>query len=430
MVKILWFSNTPCNAVERLKESQIGGGWLQSLDLAIQDKIELHIAFYHGSISAPFKHLNTFYYPISSRSIKKNSIQNMLRPSILDTEDIGLYLEIIAAVKPDLIHIHGTENTFNCIIEQVSVPVVVSIQGNIVVYQHKYTAGIPVQLMKGKGVDNISSLKALFINKNFYHGLRLFKKMATRETRYLASTKFVIGRTGWDKRITSILAPKATYFHNDEILRNEFYTTQWKAHQDRNGIIIHSTNGNTPYKGFETICETLYILQQAGLQVEWRVAGIKEDDTIVRLVRKILGDRFPTSGLKLVGKISADELVDMLMDADVYVMPSHIENSPNNLCEAMMIGMPCLATFVGGTGSLLSDGEEGLLIQDGDPWVMAGAIKEMVNNQTQCINYGKKARTRALARHDKHKIVKELVDIYQAIILQEANKKQEGEPVL
>jgi glycosyltransferase involved in cell wall biosynthesis len=111
------------------------------------------------------------------------------------------------------------------------------------------------------------------------------------------------------------------------------------------------------------------------------------------------------------------ELIEKLKEAHIYIMPSHIENSSNSLCEAMILGMPCIATYAGGTGSILKDGEEGILIQDGDPWAMAGAILELYRNKELSIKYGINARNRALKRHDKNKIVNDLLEIYKNISL-------------
>jgi len=101
-------------------------------------------------------------------------------------------------------------------------------------------------------------------------------------------------------------------------------------------------------------------------------------------------------------------------------MASHIENSPNNLCEAMILGMPCVATFAGGTSSMLKDGEEGILIQDGDPWAMAGSILEMRGSSEAAVSMGIKARLSALKRHCKDDIVSQLLDTYQIVIKQQS----------
>ncbi len=63
------------------------------------------------------------------------------------------------------------------------------------------------------------------------------------------------------------------------------------------------------------------------------------------------------------------------------MLPSHIENSPNALCEAMLVGTPCIAAFVGGVPSLVRHGEEGLLYHDADPFALAGAVDRLLGDR-------------------------------------------------
>ena len=109
------------------------------------------------------------------------------------------------------------------------------------------------------------------------------------------------------------------------------------------------------------------------------MAGLKEGDALVKL---ILEDRkagdlraleYPSIGNFGGGEALAGHL---LMTADVYVQVSHIENSPNSLCEAMLAGVPVVASYPGGTASRVQDLVHGGLVQDGDPYVLAGALKE------------------------------------------------------
>ena len=81
----------------------------------------------------------------------------------------------------------------------------------------------------------------------------------------------------------------------------------------------------------------------------------------------------------------------------------------------MILGMPCITTIAGGSSSLLKDKEEGLVIQNGDPWSMAGAVIEMASDTDKSIHYGKRARERALLRHNMTTIVKDLIQIYSKI---------------
>jgi glycosyltransferase involved in cell wall biosynthesis len=418
-MRVLWFANAPANATEYLPEYSkgeiLGGGWLKSIDKALRIKAELHIAFYYPKRNDSFKYLNTTYHPIGNKNWKLVALKEIFWQKFIDQQDLSKYLKIINSVKPDIIHIHGTENPFGCIIEKTDIPVVTSIQGDIIVIQHKYFSGIEHKYLNITRPLS-SGFKKILLGTNFRHNYRSFIKMKKREERNLLNSKYIIGRTDWNRRVTSIQAPGSHYFHGDEILRDSFYQTRWTPHEPKELIIIHTTTSNSYYKGLETLCQALYELNKLGIKVDWRVAGINENDLIVKIVRKKLKNKYPVYGLRFLGKLNEQQLVEILLEADIYVLPSHIENSPNGLCEAMLLGMPCIATFAGGTGSMLKDGEEGIMIQDGDPWALAGSILELYRDPVKAQKYGQNARQRALIRHDKETITNGLIDIYQKVL--------------
>ncbi|MEG8947215.1 glycosyltransferase family 4 protein [Rosettibacter firmus] len=406
-MRVLWFTNTPCNADEYFKNELKGsGGWLKALDQEIQKSLELYIAFYYKTKHLPFKYQNTNYIPIHiNESLIKRFIRKYFNKIILN-EHLNIYINIINTIKPDIIHIHGTENPFACIVPYVQIPVVISIQGNVTIYYHKYFSGIERHYL------NINILNEH--KMNYYK----FKKMAKREINNLQHCKYIIGRTDWDRRISRIFAPKSKYYHCDEILRDVFYNTKWNPPYNKRFRIITTT---TPvfYKGLETIFETMYELGKLGLDIEWLIAGIELNNSILKVIKRKLRDKYTLKNIIFLGKLNDKELVKNLLEADLYVMPSHIENSPNNLCEAMILGLPCISTFVGGTGSIVNNNEDGILVQDGDPWALAGAILEIIKNRGRAIDLGSNARQRALIRHDKTKIVNELINIYNDIIISE-----------
>ena len=106
-----------------------------------------------------------------------------------------------------------------------------------------------------------------------------------------------------------------------------------------------------------------------------------------------------------------------MIDSDIYIPTSHIENSSNSLCEAQLIGMPCIASFAGGTASLITNNYDGILYQNGDYFSLAGAILDLYNNTKCAIALGKNAKKTALKRHDRKTIVRDLVSIYQSVYL-------------
>jgi glycosyltransferase involved in cell wall biosynthesis len=417
-MKVLWFSNTPALGIEFLykkKKLEGTGGWMYSLNKHLQHNVELGVAFHYPYKKDVFNFEKSRFYPIYTGSIIFENLKKRFFGKVYDTDFLNQYLKIIEDVKPDIIHIHGTENAFLCILGKTNIPVVISIQGNLTVINQKFNSGFQKKYVHDK-VGELSLKSLLFGRMNFYRGYKNIEKMSEIEQRHLKKVKFIIGRTDWDRRITRILAPESTYFVGNEMLRDSFYENTWIDNFCPNKLVLFTTNGNSYYKGFETLCHALNLLNITGINVEWRVAGVTTDSLINKITVKYLKDDYPEKGLLLLGSLDEKELVDNLKESNIYIMPSHIENSPNNLCEAMILGMPCIATFAGGTGSILIDGEEGILIQDGDPWAMAGAIIELKDNIAKAVQYGIAARQKALKRHNKNEIVGKLLENYKTII--------------
>ena len=413
-MKVLWFANTPCNGATYLKGSTIGGGWLEALDVHMQQVVDLHIAFYANWHEKSFIHGKTTYHVISPDSIRSSNLKNVFWPHLIGDEDRKAYMDIVKHVQPDLIHIHGTENAFGTILSSVDVPVLTSIQGIMAPYAY-ITQQECEREMRVRVTSNSRSLKDWIFTQSPRHMSKLLWKMGERETKYMAEMKSFMGRTDWDKRVCSVMSPGSVYFHGDEILRDRFYTLRWTKRTERKPFVIHTTSSDSLVKGFTTVVEAARLLRKAGFDFRWQIAGIGEESTVVNIVRKQRGD-FVGDHVQVLGKLNADKLVAKMMEADLFLLPSAIENSPNSLCEAMIMGMPCVATSTGGTPSILSDGEEGLLIQSGDPWAMAGAIMETSLNYQRALDMADKARETALFRHDPIRVVEQVLQSYKTLL--------------
>jgi len=409
-MKVLWFSLSPGLSDGYLNNNYEGIGWIKSLEKNIQNKVDLSIAFYHYKKVAPFKLGATTYYPIEEyRNGTLTKIQRRLLSAIETEQDIRLLLEVIKEVKPDLIHIHGTEGAFGLVQKYNDIPTVVSIQGTITVYRYKFFSKISwFDVMK------YSKFKSILFFRTFIHVYKLFKKVADREQDIYKNSKHFIGRTAWDRRVTKVLAPSAKYYHNDEILRGGFYTNKWSFKPSPKLQLFTTMFGNI-YKGLETLLDCARLLDNINIDYEWHVAGIRLKDEVVQIASK--GNKqLVSANIKFWGMVNEQKLIDGLLRSHIYIGTSHIENSPNSLCEALILGVPCIATNAGGTGSLMDDDKEGILIQDGDPYAMAGAIMELKDNYDKAIGFGAKARERALLRHDQEKITNDLLSIYRAIL--------------
>ena len=108
------------------------------------------------------------------------------------------------------------------------------------------------------------------------------------------------------------------------------------------------------------------------------------------------------------------------LEADVFLLPSSCENSPNSLGEAMLLGLPCVAAAVGGISSMLEDGREGYLYGDAlDEKALANAILRVLQSPDGGTAMGQAARARALRTHDAARNADDLIHIYETILREE-----------
>ncbi|MCP5063413.1 MAG: glycosyltransferase family 4 protein [Ignavibacteriae bacterium] len=356
----------------------------------------------------------TIYYLVPNHKINRvEKILDYTKQFSVNEKNIKNYIKVVEDFKPDIIHIWGTENDYGLLTKYINIPIVIHIQGVLTVYAHKWFSGNigKFDIIKATTISGIIKRKIPLSSYYF------FKRNANREKEIYKSCKFFMGRTEWDRRIVNVLSKDAHYFHCDEVLREQFYVNQWQPIDKDVKVIFTTIRGNI-YKGFETILETSKILvDKIGNNFIWKIAGIEKNDTYVKLFQKVTGLNLNKLPIKLLGQIDVDQVIKEILNADLFVHPSHIDNSPNSVCEAMILGAPVIATYAGGTGSLLENGKEGILIQDGDPWSLAGAILELFENPNKSFNYSKNAKLRAKERHAKKIIVNDLMDIYEKILI-------------
>lgn len=422
-MRVLWFTYTPSLSAEYLNNKSVGGGWIGSLETELSKipSVQLGISFPLDRDVKAFTLNETRYYPVYIPSPKGKIAQlaHRWKKPIHGEAHIQPYLDIIHEFKPDVIHIFGSEGVFGLIISKVSIPCIIHIQGILTVCIQKWYSGLTA-------VDLLRYSKKAELLKGFgiYHNYFKFKKLAGRERKIFQECKYFMGRTDWDRRITAVLSPNSTYFHCDEIMRPEFYLQQLVYEKNTTDYIILTTIRNSIYKGLETVFECKRILNEMKLhyKIIWKIAGIDKTDEISYLLEKKYSSTFNENDIQLLGPLHEKELINEMLGADVFIHPSHTDNSPNSVCEAMLLGMPVIATFAGGIPSIIENKTNGLLVQDGDPYALAGAIVEMKENFNRACSFGKEARIQALVRHDKNKITNDLLNIYQSVLEAEERK--------
>ena len=93
-----------------------------------------------------------------------------------------------------------------------------------------------------------------------------------------------------------------------------------------------------------------------------------------------------------------------------------MDNSPNSLAEAMLLGMPCIASNAGGIPSMLKKGVEGVLYNHQDINALADAIKKILTDSELASSLGAQARKTAQPRHDPGRIAQDTYHVYQEVL--------------
>lgn len=411
-MRVLWFSVTPS-----LYDNIIFGGWIASLERIVRqygEGIRLGIAFEHTDKVFKTERDGVTYYPMNKADtwLKRQRIKlsyddnwKRLRP---------LVHGVIADFKPDVIHCFGSEWPFGLIAGEVSVPVVVHMQGFANIYalsssmccrtsdEYKYHHYNPLAIA------------------HYWYRSRKTAKADRQEQEVMRRNRYFMGRTEWDKNIVRYYSPGSVYYHCAEAIRPEIVRSELKwSFTPRKKMRIITISSASSLKGNDLILRTAKVLMDFGFDFEWRVAGSKDS---FKFFESIIGLRHADLGINLIGYLDADRVARELSEADVYVHTAIIDNSPNSLCEAQLIGCPVVSTNVGGIPQLVANGETGLLYPFNEPHTLAFTLMNIHGDRGLLERLSENELAVSHSRHDEQAIMKRLQEIYTDIINRETNK--------
>jgi glycosyltransferase involved in cell wall biosynthesis len=135
-----------------------------------------------------------------------------------------------------------------------------------------------------------------------------------------------------------------------------------------------------------------------------------------RFLRRMITQTGLWGTVEFLGYLDASAMVRELCRAHVFAISSYIENSPNSLCEAMQVGLPCVASYAGGIPSLVEQGRTGLLFPTGDTPLLAEAIMRIFRDDDLACRLSVAARDAASERHAPQRVLSQLLNAYKNVI--------------
>ena len=417
-MKILWTVNLiPVNVASKMGiRSDVLGGWVESMANELKNFSDVELA-----IACKCENGETFEELIDG--VHYYSVTYTASTSCEELE--RRFSEIIEKFKPDLIHIEGTEflhaKAALKVGEKLNIPTVTSMQG-ILNGQYNYQCG---QLQ----VDDLIFSKSL---TNIFAGLLLhfrktkwYKKRLAHEKSVIEKSKYILGRTTWDRAHSYSLNPDAKYYSCNRVLRTPFYNEKWNIEKiERHSIYV----GNAYYalKGFHFVVEALPQLIKEYPDIKVYVAGHKpytENDKRVffkkgygAYLKKLVEDLGVQDHIIFTGPLKAQQVAERLSKVNAYVLCSSVENSPNTLGEAMLVGTPCVAAYVGGVSDMAEDGRDAFFYRNDDASLLAWNIKKIFDNDVLAKELSRNAQQRASETHNPQKNAEQLLSVYEDIL--------------
>lgn len=427
-MKVLWVCNIMLPAIAR----QLGvsysnrEGWLSGLlDRTLQEqghnRIELGIAFPAGADADIFH--RTMQLGENASCHCYSFPENIDAPEIYDEGLENRFHEILTDFEPDIVHVFGTEypHALACV-RAYGRPerTLIGIQGLCSVIGEKYMADLPPKVQKQ------ATLRDRIREDSIRQQQKKFIKRGENEKAALLLTGHVAGRTDFDREQTAKINPSAKYHFLNETLRGIFYHDRWKRTACEPYSIFVS-QGDYPIKGFHYLLQALPKVLERFPDVHVYVAGsnIIQDDTLKdrlklsaygKYIRKLIRDKRLGEHVTMLGRLTAEEMKEQYLNSHLYVLPSAIENSPNSLGEAMMLGVPCVAADVGGVHNMLTDGGDGMLYPAGDTEALADRIIEIFTKEAIVERFSDNARKHARINHDADQNYYRLVHIYREML--------------
>ena len=418
MLKVLWFSNVVLPEAAKVLGLPVflKAGWLEGYLAALRRSGEVFVTVVtrSGAVSqtteVPVEGVRHLLLPVRSTDVS----------AALTERAITEYRELVQNVSPDLIHYHGSEYHYGLLTAKghITVPAVLSIQGLMGEYEKAYFGGLSFcELLKSHTPREVYLYP--YHRGGVWGGRRQFARRALVERDILRGMKHIIGRTLWDRAHVREINPAAQYHHCDELLRPPFYAVSRNPDQCKR-YSIYGPTSSYPLKGFHFLLKAVSLLKHDFPEISVRVADSQHiqpgaRNGYFRLLHSMVQDLNLNEHIEWLGPLDADGVARVLSDSHVFVAPSVIENLCNALAEAMLVGVPSIASYAGGMATTLQDRETGLCFPIGDFTMLAENIRLLFTENELARRLVANARAVALQRHDWSAVTVRLLDIYRRV---------------
>ena len=164
-----------------------------------------------------------------------------------------------------------------------------------------------------------------------------------------------------------------------------------------NGVCLIFLSRLVREKGIYELLEAFQLLGLHHSDLRLVIAGNGPEE---ERIRNWVENRKMEDRVEMTGYIRGKEKILALLNSDIFVLPSYSEGCPVSLLEAMAAGLPVVTTAVGGIPQIIIEGQNGFLLYQGTPEMIANAVTKLLNDKPLRLKIGGNNRHEAWKKYD------------------------------
>jgi len=246
---------------------------------------------------------------------------------------------ILDQIKPDIIHVWGSEGSYPSVLKKATVPTVMSMQGILSEY------------------DRIGS---------FRDNWRM-RLLSWYEKMWVPFATLITCESEWGVEKVRRIAPHADCRIVEYGVNPSFYDLKWDPRAS-DPCVLYS-GGRDWRKGYDILLAALR-LPPVPFWKCWIAGGGRTQDDTAKIPENV----------EFLGNLAWKELQDRICQAWGLVLPTRGDTSPNAVKEARVVGLPVITTPHGGQVGYIHDGENGFIVDPLTPESLRSAMDTLMSD--------------------------------------------------
>lgn len=421
-MKVLWIVNKPIGALhEKLfGKKSTGGLWMEAmLERSREDQLINVVIVNISTVNKLLKYCykNETYYTIPGQPNPSYNYKSK--------QAHKYWKEILIAEKPDLIELWGTELPFGipALEEANGIPSVVYVQGILDSIGRYYLAGLT-----SMEIRHASTLRDVLTGSTLKKKQKEYIKRADIETKLALMSKNIIVENQWAESYYMRMCHDVKVYKCPLSISEVFSSVKWEYEKMQPHTIMCSA-ANYPIKGLHMLLKALSLVKVYFPDVKLFIPGtpLKNVNSLKlwfkqngydKLIHSMIRELGLENVVSYTGRLTAEGMAKKMSEVNAFVMCSAIENHSSTLKEAMTVGVPCVASYVGGVPEYAHNDVNCLLYRFEDYEHLALNLIKLFRSKELCMNLSVQSRLDMRNSREENDFYEISKNIYKAIINQ------------